>query len=128
MHPEHDPDLKAAFAELQRERRDQAPPFSVMRERAIREADAPRSSPSHFHAGRRLAWAATVACLVAVALWRIGHQPKAVSPKETRNNSMEHVDQLLTAIEQHLDFEVAMSSSEYPTDILLADYQPELFP
>ena len=125
MHPEHDPDLKDAFAELHRRQRGQAPPFGAMHERAIREADAPRSSPSHFPAGRPLAWAAAVACVAALALWWIGHRPEAVPPVQARNVSMEQVDQLLAAIEQHLDFEVAMSSSEYPTDILLADYPSE---
>jgi ferric-dicitrate binding protein FerR (iron transport regulator) len=127
MHPEHDPDLEHAFAELHRQQREQAPHLGAMRERALREAEASRHSTRRRFAAP-LAWAAAAACVAAIGLWAMGWLPHRPSPQPARNDSMEHVEQLLTSIEQHLDFEGVMSFSEYPTDILLADSQPDPLP
>jgi hypothetical protein len=43
-----EPNLQAAFAELHRRQREQAPPFHAMREQAMRAAEGPRPGTRRF--------------------------------------------------------------------------------
>lgn len=127
MHRDDEPELKSAFAELHRRQREQAPPFGAMRERALREAQS-RPSARRFPAMRRIQWAAASVCVAAAALWWLGRGPELTTPTASPTDSTQRVEQLLTSIEQELDLNAAISSPDFPTDILLTQNQTHLFP
>ena len=114
MHP--DDDLKAPFAELQRRRREQAPAFGPMRERALRRASEPPVRDRGNRMLARLALAGATCAAVMATWWAI--QGPHSGTQESGTVAKDDVEMLITAIEQHL--EVAAPAAEYPTDLLLA--------
>ncbi len=57
---------------------------------------------------------------MAVAiLWWNGRVPVPAPASAQQADSAQHVEQLLTQIEQQFKFDEAISSSSYPTDALL---------
>jgi hypothetical protein len=119
-----DDDLKAPFAELQRRRREQAPAFGPMRERALRKAgEAPEA--------RRRNWVpacvtlAGAACAAVLGIWWATQVPRA-GEKGKGEPMQEDVETLIAAIEQHL--EADSPAVEYPTDLLLAGDSTDFAP
>jgi hypothetical protein len=66
--------------------------------------------------------------VMVTATWWIGRQPEPPSPETVRVDSPKRVDQLIESIEQHLEFNAAISSPEFPTDRLLAGNLTNSFP
>jgi hypothetical protein len=126
MHRDEEPNLKAAFAELHRRQREQAPPFGAVRERALRQADDRRPHTRRLSVVRRIAWGGAAACGVAIAMWWIGQLPERALPKPHQRDSRERVDELITAIERHVELQDSLSALDYPSDILLAENQSDL--
>jgi hypothetical protein len=132
MPPDNEPDLKRAFAELHRRERDSAPPFAAMRERAMNRTAGRQSSAAT--ADRSITpllwiWGAPAALCMAVAiLWWNGRAPAPTPASAQRADSAQHVEQLLTQIEQQFKFDEAISSSSYPTDALLTQTDTDLPP
>jgi hypothetical protein len=121
MHPDDDPALKAAFAELHRRRRQHAPAFAAMREHALRKANESRTSAQFIQVTAPLAWTG-VACAMALMIWW-GAQTsryRALPRHDAAANS--DVEKLISAIEQHLEG----NDVEYPTDLLLVENQAEI--
>ena len=110
-----DDDLKAAFAELHRRRREHAPAFEPMRERALKASESPaltrrsRLLPSLALAG--------ATCAAVLGLWWANQVPQA-GEKESGGTAKDEVETLITAIQEHL--EVEAPAVAYPTDLLLA--------
>jgi hypothetical protein len=119
MHPDEEPFLKPVFSELHRRRREQAPPFEVMRERAMAQ-DRDRRPSGPFLTVQRLAWASAV-CIAAIAVCWIEQVPTSRLPRRAQVDASERVDELITAIEQQLDRDPALTVPDYPTDVLLAE-------
>jgi ferric-dicitrate binding protein FerR (iron transport regulator) len=126
MHRDEETNLKAAFAELHRRQREQAPPFAAMRERALRQADDRRSSTRRLSLVQRVVWGAVAVCLMAMAAWWFGRLPEPALPKPNQVDPTTRVDELITAIERHLELKGSLSVLEYPSDILLAENQTGL--
>ena len=132
MPPDDEQDLKRAFAELHRRERDPAPPFAAMRERAMNRIGGRQSSAA---TGNRTIlpllwiWSAPAALCMAVAiLWWHNRAPVPAPAIAQRADSAQHVEQLLTQIEQQFKFDEAISSSSYPTDALLTQTVPTEIP
>lgn len=130
MPPDDESHLKEPFATLHRQRREQVPPFGMMRERALRSASA--GTELRHVRGVTLRWAAfasTALVMLAAVAWRIGHEP-APAPRNTaaESASPQQVEQLLTAIEQHLELNDAIYSPTYPTDLLPTQTTTETTP
>lgn len=126
MQRDDDLKLQAAFAELHRRQREQVPLFGAMRDRALREAD--RGPAAKRVPAWRWQWAAASVCLAAAALWWVVRRPESLSPTPRTADAAQRVEEVLTAIEQDLDLNAAISSPDFPTDILLTQNQTDLFP
>jgi hypothetical protein len=122
MQPDDEPDLKAAFAELHRRRREHAPAFEPMRERALRKANESPVARRVTSASTRLAWAGA-ACALAMVIWWAAQTPRDGGMSIPGTAPKENVEELITAIEQHL--EVNDTGMEYPTDLLLVGNQAD---
>jgi hypothetical protein len=125
MDRDEEPILKDAFADLHRRQRDQAPPFHVTRDRALRAVEnaGPRTNRLPV-----IAWVtAAAAVMVATTLW-IGRQSESSSLETVRVDSPGRVEQLIDSIERHLEFNAAISSPEFPSDRLLAGIQTNSSP
>jgi cytochrome c-type biogenesis protein CcmH/NrfG len=119
MHPDDEPEWKAAFAELQRRQRQDAPAARPMLERALRDA-------RHADSGRgiwwlpRVAWACAV-CALAVAIWWSGERWSDQTARQNADrgnpSATTETEQVLAEIERHL--EAADPALKYPTDLLL---------
>lgn len=118
--------MESAFAELHRRQREQAPPFGAMREHALLQAEDRRSSTGRLSLVQRVAWGAVAACVIAMAMWWIGRLPEPALPKPNQVDSRERVDELITAIERHLELKDSLSALDYPSDVLLAENQSDL--
>ena len=101
MDDEKDPNLKAAFAELHRQYREQAPPYGAMRAEAMRRALGQQRFPRRSSIAGRFAWAAAAVGIAVIAIRWVAELPGTASPKAPRADSKEGLDALLTAIEQH---------------------------
>jgi hypothetical protein len=123
MDDEKNPNLKAAFAELHCQRREQAPPYGAMREEAMRCAFGQHRSPRRSSIAGRFAWAAAAVCIAIIAMRWVGELPETASSKMHHADSKEGLDALLTAIEQQLERSERLAFPEYPTDTLLAENQ-----
>ena len=122
MHRDDEADLRAAFAELQHREREQAPPFEAMRESAARRAFSATPARNVAPVVRQIAWTAAVLCCAATGWWLANRtEPGPEAPIQAR--SVEQVDELIAAIERHLEDEEPTSLFGYPTDVLLADNQ-----
>jgi hypothetical protein len=120
MDRDEEPILKDAFAELHRRQRDQAPPLHAMRDRALRAVESARPRPNRLSA---IAWVTAAVGVMVTTTWWIGRQSEPASPETVQVDSPRRVDQLIESIEQHLEFNAAISSLEFPTDRLLAGNQ-----
>ena len=124
MHPDDEPALKAAFAELRQRRREQAPSFEPMRERALRNADESAASrPAGRVIAPRLAWAAAV-CAIALGTWWAFETSRTDGQTTQPAVATEQVENLIAAIEQQL--EANSAGLDYPTDLLLVENQADL--
>src|SRR4051812_6009296 len=117
MLPDEDPQLRAAFSELHRRERADAPPFEGMRSQAVNAAGG-RQSPSHGAARRWLLWGTpAIGCAAAVLFWMSGRltAPAPVSPPamEPQLASTEHVEQLLNSIERQIETRDSGAPSVY---------------
>ncbi len=97
-----------------------------MRDRALSEA-------AGLHWARRVPalrwqWAAASVCVAAAALWWIARGPELEPPAPRTADTAQRVEEVLTAIEQELDLTAAISSPNFPTDILLTRNKTDLFP
>ena len=115
-HPEEEPEIKAAFAELHQRQREQAPAFAPMRERALRTAQESRSPRWLASATTRLAWAGA-ACAMALVIWWSAQSSRHGGLPGQNPAEQPDVEKLISAIEQHLEIEDP--GMEYPTDLLL---------
>ena len=117
-----DAQLRSAFAELHRRQQAEAPSFETMREEALRIANPSGVAEASRPAARsfldlRLAGWATVACAIVVSFWIFGagggrrDLTPAASPTV--------VDQMITRIEERVDYHAAIALPEYPSDALL---------
>jgi ferric-dicitrate binding protein FerR (iron transport regulator) len=125
MDRDEEPILKDAFAELHRRQQEQSPPFHAMRDRALRAVVSARPRPNRLQV---IAWVTAAAAVMVAATWWIGRQSEPASQETVRVDSQSRVDQLIDSIEQHLDFNAAISSLEFPTDRLLAGNQTDSSP
>jgi type VI protein secretion system component VasF len=125
MQLDEESNLQAAFAELHRRQQDQAPPFGAMRERVMREANR-RPATERRLAVPWIRWAVAAGCVITTAVWWIGWQP--ASRQADGADSLQRLEQLLTAIEQQVEFHAPTSSPDYPTDLLLTSHQTESYP
>jgi hypothetical protein len=129
MKSDEEPNLKAAFVELHRRKREYAPPFAFMREHAMRQAnDRQHPSWKRLVVVRRIAWTTAAVCGVAIAMWWIGQLPEPASRMPIQAGATERVDELIAAIEQHLELNDPASGFEYPTDLLLAENLTDFSP
>jgi len=70
-------------------------------------------------------WGAPAAlCMAMAILWWNGRAPAPAPANAQRADSAQHVEQLLTQIEQQFKLDAAISSSSYPTDALLTQIDP----
>lgn len=128
MPRDDEPNLQAAFAELHRRERAAAPPLSAMRQRAINQAGDRRFSARSATGLPWLAGASAAICVATVALWWSGRVPVSTPANTLEVASAQRVEQLLTSIEQHFEFDEVISSSSYPTDALLTQAGVDLSP
>ena len=127
MHPDDDPNLRAGFAELHRRQREQAPPFSAMRERALRQPTERVNSSQKTWFAHRLGWTAA-ASAAALMTWAGLELFRRESPRTNHPSSTEQVNDLLAAIEHHVEANEPQLEVEYPTDLLLVENQTGLAP
>ena len=132
MPPDDETSLKAAFTELHRRERADAPPFEMMRERATKATDG-RQSSRREASTRWLLWTApAIGCAAAVLLWVSGRLtlPSPVSsPAQTPQvASTEHVEQLLNSIERQMEAGEVETVPVYATDALLTQIDTSLTP
>ncbi len=120
--------FEEAFEKLHRRRGEQAPPFGLMRERALRPARA--ASPAR---GERIVWlraaAFAVVLMVAAGLWWRGagrDSEPAITTAESA--TAPQVEQLLDSIEEQIELNETLTFPTYPTDLLLTQYHPETTP
>ena len=98
-----------------------------MRQRALSAGDDRPSARSSM----ALLWlvgAPAAVGIALVALWWSNHTSTPTPAKIAQVDSAQRVEQLLTAIEQHFEFDEAISSSVYPTDALLTRTDIDLAP
>ena len=130
MPDDEDSKLKEAFAELHRDRREQAPAFAPMRESALQAADGlGRRNGKRFAGHRPVAMACAAVLVAAFIVWWMGARP--ASRREARlapDYSVKRATQLLDQIEQHLALSDAPQSPAYPTDVLLIHSETEITP
>ncbi len=132
MPPEDEPQLKAAFLELHRLERTDAPPFEALRSRALKATDGQPSRRRNI-AGRWLLWgAAAMGAAAAVLLWMSGRLTPPVpvpSPASTPQLAATgQVEQLLNSIERQMEKGEAETSPVYATDALLTQIDTNLNP
>ena len=122
MHPDEESHLRAAFAELHRQHRAQAPDFESMRRTALEAADAGKTSPAPMGGSPWLRWTAcgAAACgLIAIVLWQLGPIKPPVQSAQPPATATRLGD-LIDRIEQHVEFHSATALPEYPSDLLLS--------
>jgi hypothetical protein len=132
MPPDDESSLKAAFGDLHRRERADAPPFEMMRDRAVKAKDG-RQFPSRHVASRWLLWGApVVGCAVALLLWVSGRLtppvPESSPAGEPQVASAEHVEQLLNSIERQMEVGEPDASPAYATDALLTQIDTNFAP
>ena len=117
-------DLKDAFARLNRSRRDQAPEFEVMRQRALQSVDCKsQATLDPQHRLRAVAVAAFSFVLIGSVAWLINARPSFRQQASTgESGSAAQLDQLIVSIEQQFNLNDALLSPNYPTDVLLTQY------
>jgi hypothetical protein len=129
MPPDDDSDLRSAFAELHRRQQDIAPDFGPMRDRALQAATRGSTGTSTpqaaWHPVRLASWAAA-AVLLALAIWAVSDRWRAANPERSHAAQAPSADQLITRIEDHVDFHTSLALPEYPSDILLTSPSPSL--
>src|SRR6478736_1288331 len=121
MQSDDEPDLRAAFAKLHRQQREQAPSFAGMRERALSASKDRRNSSWQGRGVPRMAWAAAAGCIGMIVFREAWQHPYAALPQATRLESTAQIDRLITKMEEHLEIESPEDALEYPTDVLLAE-------
>ncbi len=99
-----------------------------MRQRAINQAGDRRFSARSATGLPWLAGASAAICVATVALWWSGRVPVSTPANTLEVASAQRVEQLLTSIEQHFEFDEVISSSSYPTDALLTQAGVDLSP
>jgi hypothetical protein len=119
MHADDETDLKKAFAELRHQQREEAPPFGAMREHALRAADARRPAAHGVSGMLRVSIAAVAVCAIAAAFWWAVRLPESTPRPGREVASAQRLEELLANIERQLELNDAITSPEYPTDILL---------
>jgi hypothetical protein len=129
---DNEPRLKAAFVELHRRERADAPPFESVSLQAMKATNGQPSLRRNF-AGRILLWGApAMASAAAVLLWisgRLSAPAPVTSPASTPEvASSGQVEQLLNSIEWHLEKGEAGNSPVYATDALLTQLDTNLTP
>jgi hypothetical protein len=125
MHPDEESNLRAAFGELHRRQREQSPPFEVMRERAMRQLKERPPSLQCISLVQRLAFAAVAVCVAVIGMWWIGQLPRPATRKLVSVGSTVRVNELIAAIEQHVERSEPLSLPEFPTDTLLAEHESD---
>jgi len=132
MLPDEEPQLRAAFSELHRRERADAPPFEGMRSQAMNAASS-RQSASHGAARRWVLWGApAIGCAAAALFWMSGRltapAPVSLPAKEPQLASTEHVEQLLNSIESQIETGESGAPAVYATDALLTQIDTNLTP
>lgn len=123
MSPNDDSHLRSAFGELRRRDQAEAPSFEAMREKAMRAANAAGGaevSQSRSFPILRLAGLATAVCAVVLSIWMVSPGGQRRGSKLETTASPAAVDQIITRIEEHVDYHAAIALPEYPSDVLLA--------
>ena len=126
-----EPPLKAAFLELHRRERTDAPPFETLRSQAMKAGG--QSSPRRNFAGRMLLWGApAMAAAAAMLLWMSGRPaapvPVALPTSTPQVASAGRVEQLLNSIEWQMEKGEAEPPPVYATDALLTQIDTSLTP
>jgi hypothetical protein len=118
MSPDDDSHLRSAFAELRRRNQVQAPSFETMRDRAMRDAEQMHKPARSFPILRLAGWA-TAVCAVVVSIWMVSFGGQRRGSNLGAAASRAAVDQIITRIEEHVDYHAAIALPEYPSDVLL---------
>jgi hypothetical protein len=126
LHPNDEPEWKAAFAELQRRQREEAPAARPMLERALRDASHADSPRGNWWLPRVASASAIFA--VAVVIWWSGERWSGrIAPHSAgagESTASVEAERVLAEIEQHLEAG-AEPALEYPTDLLLVGNPPD---
>lgn len=120
MSPDQDTSLNKAFVQLHERTRADAPPFAVMRDRAVNETHVCIAHPAPIPNWlRRAALAVTACVVVAVLTWWPRHEHNdEVTFSESA--SLQKVESVLSSIEHQIAVNEAVFDPVYPTDILIA--------